>query len=218
MPDPIDDLVVANGPTPGSSPAPVTEAPAPAHADQAPIAPAAEVASLPSSAGASPDAATEKPAAAAEVPESEPTLLEKFDAEQKAKAETDKPAADPTKPEGEKPAAEAKPGEPAAPVEAAPLPPIEYKYELPETLQLNDAQRTDVHSAFDAFRADPSGGAQKLVDLHAKLVGDAVESVRKDQYRVFNDTRRQWRDQVMADPELGGSRYQTAMSAVARRI
>lgn len=203
MPDPIDPIAGAAAPA-ADLLQPIAPAAAEASAAVADLAPAA-VASP--AAGAELPAAAE-PAAAAEVPGSEPTLLESFVAGADPAAKPADPAAKPGDP--------AVPG-PADPAAAAPpLPAVDYKYALPETLQLDDAQRTDVHSAFDAFRANPAEGAQALVDLHAKLVGEAVQQVRDDQFRIFNDTRKAWRTEVMADPELGGGGYNTSMAAIAR--
>lgn len=134
------------------------------------------------------------------------------------------------KPDGEKPAekkAEAKPEEKPAekPVEAKPpeavpekVAPeaVAYAYELPETLKLDDATKGQFHGALDAFRADPEKGAQGLINLHNKTMQQFADNLRTEQYRVFNETRRGWQNEVLADPEIGGAGHQTAMGAIAR--
>ncbi len=196
--------------------------------DIAPVPPAGgdPTAVVPEPVAAPPDAAgSEQPPAAAEVPAAEPTLLEKFDAEEKAKADAekapveakpeDKPA-EPEKPaEAEKPADEVPAAEPAEP---AALEPIDYfeKLTIPETLQMDDTLKGEVTSAFDAFRADPVQGAQALVDLHNKTMTSYAEHLSREQFRVFNETRKGWQTEVMADPKLGGAGHQTAMGKIAQ--
>lgn len=169
-------------------------------------------------------------------PVAEPTLLQKFDAEQAAAkpaepapvAKPEEPAAakpvDPAKPAEAKPADAPKPGEPkpeaaAAPVEPAAIvapEPIAYEYALPETIKLDDATKASFHTALDAFRADPAKGAQGLIDLHNTTMRQYADGLAAEQQRVWNDTRRGWVTDVMADEELGGAGYQTTMGAVAR--
>lgn len=169
-------------------------------------------------------------------PQAEPTLLEQAvaakaddkpaDAPAKDAAPAgDKPADKPTqeaKPEGEKPKDAKADGEPKPedaavdkPAEPAKVEPIDYKYELPETLKMDDAIKGDVHSAFDAFRADPAN-PQPLINLHEKMMQQHDQRLRQEQWDHFNSTRKAWRDEVMADEAIGGSGHQTAMTAIAQ--
>ncbi len=170
-------------------------------------------------------AVVEAPAPAVEAPAAEPvgikeTLLETVSKEIAAETapkpeaaptvETEKkPEAEAAKPEGEQPKVE------AAPVEAAQLPPIEYKYEVPEGFELNDERKGEMTTALDAFRADPTN-VQPLLDLAAKSTIEAINKVRGDQTEMFNNTLVDWEKQIMADPEIGGAGYETAKRAVAR--
>lgn len=208
------------------------------------VAPAATPDAAPAAAAPEPvvsaapePAAAAEPAAAVAAPEapiSEPTLLEGVKApgtEDAPAADADKAAeaapaadakpaevkADPAKPEGDKPAEAAadKPADPVAePVKPA-VEPLDYKYELPETLKLDDTQRGELHGAIDAYRADPSN-LQPLVDYHNQRMTQYAEHLGREQYRVFNETRKGWRDEVLADPEIGGAGHHTAMQAIAR--
>lgn len=207
MPDPIEVITPqpsVAGTAPIIAPADPVAAASPGQA-----ASPAPVVETPSAAGA---VVTAEPVAALETPVVEPSLLEKFDAEKKGDPKrADKPA-DPAKP-----AEAAKPGDPEKPAEASPeLPKVEYKYDLPETIKMDDAQKGEFTSALDKFRADPAGGAQGLIDLHNKALQSFAEQSTANQYKVWNDTRAEWRTKVMADPELGGSGHQTAMGAIAR--
>lgn len=191
----------------------------------------------PAVAPAAPEANPPSPQAApSPEPERTPTLLEKFDAEAKA-AETakaaEKPAepakaAEPAKPDAKveptkepaKPAEAAKPGEAVAetkPPEAPAKPePVEYKYTLPETLKIDDARKTELHTAFDEFRTNPTEGSQKLIDLHNKAMTEYADQTRRDQFTTFNKTKAEKEVDWKADPEIGGAGYQTALRAIAR--
>lgn len=185
----------------------------PAAPDVAPAAPASE----PAPAEAAPDSGIA------------PTLLEKFDAENKAaeppaeaappapveaKPEGDAPKPDEAKPEGN----EGKPAEaaPPAPVEAPKPEPIDYKYAAPEGFTLSDERKGEIATALDAFRANPAEGAQALIDLHAKAMTEFGNQIRNDQVEVFNNTTADWEKLVMADPIIGGAGHETAMRAIAR--
>ena len=167
-------------------------------------------------------------------PERTPTLLEKFDAEAKAAeaakpaekpaeaakdaAKPPEPAKDAAKPAETKAAEAPKPAEgtEAKPVEAAKPEPINYEYTLPETLKIDDARKTELHTALDAFRTDPSKGAQPLIDLHNKAMTEFAEQTRRDQFKTFNDTKAGWETNWLADPEIGGAGHRTALKAIAR--
>lgn len=149
--------------------------------------------------------------------EAEPSLLETFVAGKK-EGEGDKPAdkpadakADPAegeaKPEGENPADEAPKPE---------LPKVDYKYDLPETIQMDDGQKEEFHKALDEFRADPEKGAQHLIQMHEKTMQSYAEHLSNEQWRVFNEMRAEQRKEVMADPVLGGAGFNTAMGVIAR--
>lgn len=235
----VDDPIVATRVAPAAEPPAASPGPAAAAASlvaEAAAAPAAEI------------IAPVAPASAPEPIElvgERPSLLESFGKETvketvKEKPASDKPVVEAVKPEAasDKPKdgvvkPEAKPTEAAKPVEAKltdakpveaakpePLAAIEYTYELPPTLKMDDGLKTELHTALDAFRADPAKGAQPLIDLHNKVVSDlvtqnATETLR-NQHKAFNDTRSNWNKDWMADPEIGGAGYQTSMRAIAR--
>lgn len=191
------------------------------------VAPAAESAA-PQVAAVEPTAEPEKKV---ELTSERPSLLDAFDAAEKAKqAEKTEAKAEEkseAKPEEktEEKQAEAKPAEekPAEPEEKKPedvkpveLAPVEYKYTLPETIKLDDAHKVELHGALDDFRKNPAEGVQKLIDLHNKTMQEYDAQVVQRQHEAFNQMRDDWNKQVMADPELGGAGHQTAMQAIAR--
>lgn len=203
---------------PQVAPAPAAPASAPAPSPTPePASPGAPIAAQPDPGSAvTPAPAGSPPAAEAGAdskpadPVAEPTLLETFEAEQAKKAE----------PEA-KPAVEAKPVETEA-KPAGDLPVIDYfaaetGLKLPDTIKLDDGQRTELVTALDTYRANPSAAtAQPLIDMHAKAVGEVATQLRQQQWDVFNDTRAKWVDQVKSDPEMGGPGYETTMRDMAR--
>lgn len=225
------------------TPLPVDPAAAAASPAAAPVAqealgtaaPAAPIAAAPPAAVEAP-AQPEAPAAAvpdaaaatSDEPKREPTLLEKADAERKAKDEA-KPAADAKDAAKDAPKADAKPDDkPAADaakpegdaVKPEPPPAVEYKYELPDTLKMDDAQKGEFKTVLDEFRADPVANAQKIIDFGAKAMSDfatqhAADTI-KNQFKVFNETKQTWETKWLADTEIGGAGHQTAMQAIAR--
>ncbi|MDE2107015.1 MAG: hypothetical protein KGL39_57945 [Patescibacteria group bacterium] len=158
-------------------------------------------------------------AAPSETPAAEPSLLDKFDA--KAKEKADAPAADAN--------AAAKDGEPkdgkvaeAAPADADAAPalePVDYfkDVKLPESITLDDTQRNDVTSALDLLRSGKHAeGVQKLMDAHNQAMTAYAEQVNRNQWAAFNQVNRDWQTAAMADPQIGGSGFDTAMGAIAR--
>lgn len=210
-----DEAVPSAPPTngAGASPEPVAASPA---AAPAPV-PAVEAAPVAAPAPAAP--------AAEPAPSETPTLLETIKPEPAKPAEPEKPAAE-AKPEDKpaepKPAdkpVEAKPTDapkPDAPAEPAKLDPVAYEYALPDTIKMDDAFKGEFHAALDALRADPTKGAQGLIDLHNKAMTNFADETLRNQISTFNTTRKGWQTDVMADPELGGAGYETTMGAVAR--
>lgn len=192
-------------------------------------APSAEPASGPGS-SSQPDAGTVPADAPAQ------TLLEKFDAEAKAKADAAAKPAEEAKPdeaakpaeaaaaekvEEKKPDAAAKPEGEAAPVEAAPIDPtapVDYfkDIKIPETITVDDAQRGELTGALDLLRGGKyAEGVQKLFDMHASTMQQFADHVISEQMRVWNKTNADWVTAVMADPVLGGNGHETAMGKVA---
>jgi hypothetical protein len=60
----------------------------------------------------------------------------------------------------------------------------------------------------------PPEAAQKMVDMHLAELQRAVDARDQRQWDVFANTQKEWRDAVMADPELGGARHATAIKTV----
>lgn len=55
---------------------------------------------------------------------------------------------------------------------------------------------------------------QKLLDMHLAESRTIADTIAQRQWDVFNETQKRWRDEVMADPELGGGNHQTAIHTI----
>ena len=159
-----------------------------------------------------------KPAEAAKEPgpHDVPTELETIGEKPAEPVKTEAKPGDPKA--ADKPAGDAKPPD-AAPAEAKPAEPpakVEYKYTLPETVALDDTLKGELHTALDEFRANPAEGAQKLIDMHVKTLDQFADNLRKQQRDIFAETNKAWHKEILADPQLGGSGYQTTSATVAR--
>jgi hypothetical protein len=201
---------------------------APAPAAAAPAELAAPAAEAPKPAEGAPLAAA--PAAEKPAKEFAPSIL---DEAAKPTAEPLKPgeaapAKDAAKPAEAKPsdkkepaAAEAKPGEkPGEAKPAEPPAPIEYKFTLPETIKPEDVNPERMNAftgILQEVRAAPES-AQKLLNLHldevTRIAHEVEQRVSERQWDVFAEQQRKSRDEVMADPVLGGSRHDTAIRTV----
>ena len=198
---------------PIKAPEPAATATAPASAPATPVAApqdATPVAAQTSTAVAAPA----EPTVAAT-----PSLLESVAHPADAKP-TDK-AAEPTKPADAKPAEGDKLADAAAQPTVAEAPaPIEWKYELPASIEMDDAQRTEFNGALEKFRTDPNEAAKEVLGLGAKMMEtfakDYAEQTLRNQQKTFLDTRKKWATDWAADPEIGGAGHQTALAAIAR--
>jgi len=139
----------------------------------------------------------------------EPGLLK---ATEEPKEEESKPAEEPVKPE-EKPAEEAKPEETQEPAPE----PIKYEWKLPEGVSLQAEAFQEFEDFAQAQRLQPEV-AQKLVDMHIAARQADLLAERQAQHDAFAEMRRNWRNEIMADEELGGAGFQTNQSAAIRML
>lgn len=207
-------------------------APAPVPVAEPATAPVAEIAQAPAPAPEPAPAPVETvpaPAPDAIKPHTEtPTLLQEVKApgaEEPKKDEVkpiegDKPAAE-VKKDGEAPkpaevkAEDAKPPEgEKKPPEVAPEP-IKYEFKFPDGVTADAKGVEGYTTILNKHRIAPEV-AQELLDLHTGQMQAFVQGELQAQHQTFGETRKAWRNEIMADPVLGGAGHQTAMAAVAR--
>lgn len=93
--------------------------------------------------------------------------------------------------------------------------PIEYKdFKVPEGFKFDDAALAGIKSDFAEAKLSQDQ-AQKLIDKHVQAVKSAAESP----YKLWNETQAKWQKEVMADPEIGGAKFDTVTKpAIAKAI
>lgn len=99
------------------------------------------------------------------------------------------------------------PSEPAAPLSAEDL-------SFGEDIEVDEELRGELLEVFNNPELDAKGRAQALVDLHVKAMQAAGEASAKQ----WSDTQEQWRNEVSADPEIGGEKLQPALDKIGRLV
>jgi hypothetical protein len=113
---------------------------------------------------------------------------------------------DPTKP------AEPKPGDPPTP---QPTEPVAYEFTFPEGVTVENSQLDGYRNVLRENGISPAAG-QKLLDLYVERMQQHGVDTLAGQHKAFADTRRTWFNQIKADPEMGGSAFETTRAAVVR--
>jgi len=85
---------------------------------------------------------------------------------------------------------------------------------FPEGLEVPDEIRDDFLSVLNDPEITPKDRAQALVDLQAKVAGQASEAASQQ----FQDQQRQWQDEVKNDPEIGGANFQENLQRIQRLV
>lgn len=101
------------------------------------------------------------------------------------------------------------------PPAAEPVTPVYEPFTLPEGITAEPERLAAYTETLGKFGVSQEAG-QALIDMHAAQMQQYATHLASEQHRVFAETRKGWRDQVMADEEIGGAGHQTAMAAVAR--
>lgn len=104
-------------------------------------------------------------------------------------------------------------------------PPVYDPFTLPEGFEVDGEQLkkfTDVlgelevktkaeHAALQEF-------GQKAVDLYTNEVKSAVDRLNKHYETTWENTKNEWKETFLKDPELGGNRWQTTINAATNFI
>lgn len=109
---------------------------------------------------------------------------------------------------------------------APPTPPTYEPFTMPEGITL-DAERV---GKFTEILSELELGAkgidhtlvqqfgQKAVDFHVQEVQRAVEDVTKVYQTAWEQQKTDWKDSFLADPEIGGNRFQTTVDSARNFI
>ncbi len=172
-------------------------------------------------------APAETPAPGSDAVQPEQSLLGKALADQKPEEPPKKTAEQTASDEKDKKPEEAKPEDKKDEVkaeEAKPEPvkfePVKFEYKIPEKFALKDADREQVDGMLNAFAENPrdAKSQQALIDYHVKTLTETVEKVHDFNRNFWNETRKNWRQEIMADEQLGGAGFATTSAAVARMV
>lgn len=117
----------------------------------------------------------------------------------------------PTEAEGVTPPAEDAPASTEAPAEEAAAP---YELALPEGIDPAsiDQDRIGTLQTILAESNVPVEKGQELLSLHLQEIGRVAESVQNHMFEQFNTQQAERMAEVRSDPELGGTRLNTAMA------
>jgi hypothetical protein len=85
-----------------------------------------------------------------------------------------------------------------------------YDFKLPEGVQLAEKEYGQFKSILTAANVPPEKG-QELVDLYLSEVG----KMHTAQQEAWQSQNNKWREEVLADREIGGNRFKTAITACA---
>jgi hypothetical protein len=106
-------------------------------------------------------------------------------------------------------ATEPQPDSETAPAEAPPA--VEFTdFTLPEGVQLDDTSLNTFKEVLGG-ELPPQEKGQRLVDMYIAEINKRDQAASDNQYKVWNETQAQWKEQVKADPELGGNRFNTTL-------
>ena len=110
--------------------------------------------------------------------------------------------------------------EPAPPPKEVPEAPKYEPFTLPENVSLDEAKvseftnlLSDLEMKGKADHALVQEFGQKAVDLFINEQKNLVEQINKTQLDTWEKTKTTWKDQTLADPEIGGNRFQTALTS-----
>lgn len=117
--------------------------------------------------------------------------------------------------------AEAEAAAPEAPAENVPLPTYEA-YALPEGAKLDDASVGKFNELLGRFEQTTGSNhaavqalAQGIIDMYVAEQGDAATRMQQLQKDTWERVNNQWKDDVKADPQIGGKRYETTIRQAA---
>lgn len=107
-----------------------------------------------------------------------------------------------------------------------PAPPPTYEaFTIPEDVSLEPERLkefTDILGEFEgktkADHAFVQEFGQKAVDFHVSEVKKTVEALNKSLAESWENTKTEWKDSFMKDPEIGGNRWQTTVDAASSFI
>lgn len=94
---------------------------------------------------------------------------------------------------------------------APPDPPVYTPFTLPENVKFEESRMKDFTGLLSQHKL-PQEAGQKLVDFHVAEVQKAVEGVNQLYKASWDKQKNDWKESVMKDPDLGGSRFESTIT------
>ena len=88
------------------------------------------------------------------------------------------------------------------------------KLTLPEGMKADDPMFKTFAETFGDAKLDPQVRGQKLIDLYTQ----GVKSVREAAMTAWTETNTKWVNDVKADPEIGGAKFEPTKASIAKAI
>lgn len=85
---------------------------------------------------------------------------------------------------------------------------------IPEGLEVHETLRDEALALVNNRELSPKEQLQGLIDLQSRLANEASETISK----TWEDTQKAWRDEVKADPTIGGDKLPTTLAAVNKLV
>jgi hypothetical protein len=98
------------------------------------------------------------------------------------------------------------------PAEFVPLTAADITF--PDGLEINETLRDEALAIVNNRELSSKEQLQGLIDLQAKLSNEASETISK----TWETTQQTWKDEVKADPTIGGDKLQTTLAAVNKLV
>lgn len=125
-------------------------------------------------------------------------------------------AGDPSKPEAPPAPAPSDPPKPESPKEEPPAPAAFAldKIKLPEGMKADDPSTVAFGNILADDKLSPMDRGQKLLDLYA----DVTKKGRDAATEAWNTVNKEWSDKTLADPEIGGAKWEATKFTIAKAI
>lgn len=108
--------------------------------------------------------------------------------------------------------------------EPAPLPSFE-PWQFPEGITVDEARVAEINKMFGEFERDAKVEhsvlqkfGQQIIDRHVSEVTAVAEKIKEAYDQAWKDQTKNWREQFIKDPEIGGNRQETSTAAAREFI
>lgn len=88
---------------------------------------------------------------------------------------------------------------------------------IPEGFSFDGEAGNSVKQIFSELGVDQAG-AQKLVDLHAKMAGDISKNIQAANVENWNKINREWVEASKNAPDFGGPNFEKSLGEIAKLI